>query len=222
MSKIRKQNAFTLIELIVVLVITSITLIAVLELYQKCILFTTQLRQRTAQTTELNYCLDKMITEITDALSSKAKLELIKADGVNILSGVKLTEYDSEDESKVYRQLEWVIASDENEAYSIYRKDFVLLDENSTELYYPVCDRIASFDIEIVNSDGLEDPNATAALMQFNVKSYINDVEGKTFSASRTFCLRRNEILGVPDMDAIQNQIDTIIESKRRTFRVLK
>ncbi len=194
-----------------VLAMTAITLVAVLELYQNCIKFTMDLRQRTAQANELNYCLDRMATEITDSLSSNGKLELISQDGANILSGVKLTEYDdTEEEVKICRQLEWVIAADKDESYTIYRKDYVELDEESDELYYPVCDRIAAFDIQVINGEGLEDPNATAALMEFNVESYINDADEQTFSASRTFCLRRNETLGVPDMDSMQNQIDEL------------
>ena len=208
---------FTLTELLVVLAITSIVTVSTLQLFQRCIFFTNQLRQRTAQTSELNYCLDRMITEITDSVSSNAKLNLIKRNN-NILGGIELIEYSEPDESsstaEEIRRLEWVIAADDNNANSIYRKDYNKLDDDGLDMYYPVCDRIAEFEIIIINGEGLEDPNATAPLMQFNVESYINDTSEETFSAYRTFCLRRGELLGVPDLDKIQDRIDEIIEEK--------
>ncbi|MBN2063262.1 MAG: type II secretion system protein [Sedimentisphaerales bacterium] len=214
--KAKKIKGFTLVELIVVLVITTITLIAVLELYQSCIKFTMQLRQRMAQATALNFCLDRMATEITDALSSNAVLEIVSGDRENIVSGVRLTQYDSDDEKRIYRQLEWVIAADQNDGNTVYRKEFLLLDDNASDMYHPICDRIADFKIELVNGEGLEDPNATAPLMQFSVESYIDDSSDVTFLASRTFCLRRNDSLGVPDMDTLQDQLDTIAEQRKR------
>lgn len=214
--KTRKIDAFTLVELIVVLAITTITLIAVLELYQSCIKFTLQLRQRMSQASALNFCLDRMATEITDAVSSNAVLEIVSGDRENIISGVRLIQYDSEDGDKIYRQLEWVIAADENNGNTIYRKEFILLDENASDMYHPICDRISDFKIELVNGEGLEDPNATAPLMQFSVESYIDDSSDATFMASRTFCLRRNESLGVPDMDTLQDQLDAIAEQRKR------
>lgn len=212
---VKSSKAFTLIEMIAIMVIASITLIAVLDLYQKCVHFTIVLRQRTAQNTELNYCLDRMMTEITDAVSSNAKLELVKSNGSSILSGVTLTEYNEEDNSE-YRRVEWVIAADFNDAYSIYRKDEVFASDYPDDNYYPVCDRIASFDINIINGDGLDDPNADAPLMQFYVESYLNDQDNNTFSANRTFCLRRGESLGITDIDQVDEQLDTLQEEREK------
>ena len=213
--KSHNKKAFTLIEMIAVLTIASITLIAVLDLYQKCVHFTITLRQRAAQDTELNYCLDRMMTEITDSVSSNAELELIKSNGSSILSGVTLTEYNEEDNSE-YRKVEWVIAADFNDAYSIYRKDEIFTADEVDDNYYPVCDRIAKFDIDIINGDGLEDPNAEAPLVQFYVESYINDNDNHTFSANRTFCLRRGESLGVRDINKVDSDLETIRKDREK------
>lgn len=209
-----RQKGFTVIELMAVLTITTVTLIAVLQFYQSCIRFTTDLRQRLAQTTALNFCLDRMITEITDALTSKAELELISRQD-KIVSGVKLTEYDGSADKKITRQLEWVIAADEHGGNTIYRREYAGLEKDADDSYYPICDRVADFAIEVVNADGLTDPNANAPLMQFGVEGYIDDNTEATFTAIRTFCLRRNEALGVPDLDELQNKINTIMEKRQ-------
>ena len=218
MTKNNRQSGFSLIELIAVMVITSLILISVLRLYQQSIDFTVNLRQRISQESQVNFCLDMMTTDIIDSVSSQGKLEILPPKGIKTLGGISITQTDPG--NKVSREISWVAAEDENETYTLYRKDYSKQDQNGSDVYYPVCDGVAEFDITLLNENGLEDPNSAPAVMELLVDSYFNNNSEQTFSSRRTFCLRRNEILNLPDVNEIlleEAEIKKNTERKPRT-----
>ena len=216
MAKLIRQSGFSLIELIAVMAIGSIILISVLRLYQHSIDFTAKLRQRTSQESRTNFCLDRMTTDIIDSVSSQGQLKVLPPKGIKTLGGITLTQTDLQ--KNVSRELSWVAAQNENGSYTLYRKDYSELDQTGSDMYFPVCDGIAEFDIRLMNENGLEDPNSAPAVIELWVESYYSETSKQTFPTSRTFCLRRT--LFLPDINEILKEEEEIKQkSQRRTPR---
>ena len=196
------------------MVISSLIIISVLRLYQQSITFTANLRQRTSQESRVNYCLDRITNEIIDAVNSQGQLT-IEPRGVKVLGGITVTQQGKN--SKVARELSWTVAQDENNQYTIYRKDFSELDTSGSDLFFPVCDGIADFQVDVLNEEGLEDPNSEPAVLQISVDSYYNTSEN-TFTVSRTFCLRRQlyNIASKKEVLKIYNDEKAKIDNRRK------
>ncbi len=218
MPNTKRQSGFSLLELIAVMTITSLILISVMQIYRQSVDFTVSLRQRISQESQVNFCLDKMTTDIIDSVSSQGKLNILPPRGIKNLGGVSITENSSA--GKVNREISWVAAEDENETYTLYRKDYSSQDKTGYDVYYPICDGIANFDIRLLNENGLEDPNSAPAVIELLVESYYNKNSEQTFSTYRTFCLRRNDILDMPNINEIlleEAEIKKSTERKPRT-----
>lgn len=187
-----KRTAFSMLELIVTLVIVAMIASAVLQLLNHTTEQSKRINWNMTQTTTLANCLDKLIIDTITAANLGGEIIVDNSSG-GWPEASRLSLINKKGASDKASRIDWVaVADDERDDLVLYRRG-IPEDDEEQNLYIPLCDNLYSFEVELLNAQGLEDPNAEPALIQVRAQlfqSAQHDPE-HLLTFSRTSCLRR-------------------------------
>lgn len=190
-----KRTAFSMLELLVTLAIVAMIARAVLQLLDHTTQQSKRINWNMTQTTALANCLDKLLIDTITAANLGAEIIVDNSSGgwpgASRLSLVN--KKGNPGQSGKPSRIDWVaVADDERDDLVLYRRGMPD-DDKEHNLYIPLCENLYSFEVELLNAEGLEDPNAPPALIQVRAQLYQSaqhDPE-HLLTFSRTCSLRR-------------------------------
>jgi len=181
-----RQTGFSLLELIVTLVIMGIVMSAVLVLLQQTYFQIRYLNHDLSRRSLLNHSLDKLMDDLIEI--SKDNIDIQLKDSSTLTLKTILPAHSK----KPSLQIDWATASDQ-QTLVLYRR--VMRSSNPKDLlYYPICDNLESFTINMLDAQGSPAfDQKTAALIEVHATMFREDLQDPDYihTARRTFSLKR-------------------------------
>ena len=181
-----RQTGFSLLELIVTLVIMGIVMSAVLVLLQQTYFQIRHLNHDLSRRSLLNHSLDKLMDDLIEI--SKDNIDIQLKDS----STLTLKTIPPAHSKKPSLQIDWATASDQ-QTLVLYRR--VMRSSNPKELlYYPICDNLESFTINMLDAQGSPGfDQKSASLIEVHATMFREDLQDPEYihTARRTFALKR-------------------------------
>ncbi len=201
----RNNNlAFSVLELIVTLFIMSIVSATVLRLLSNTSRQTVLSNNKMQSRHDIEYSLDILIEDLVSASYAKAGVEVENGkDNGCTTSNLMIIRNNTTNRYSSSSIIQWIAADsklEDSKGIVLYRRDDSQIfdpsndsQEPQTGMYIPMCDNIQSFEVELLNHQGIDDPNYAPAIVNINARIY-SDTDSErdgTIEAFRTFCLRR-------------------------------
>lgn len=181
-----KQTGFSLLELIVTLVILGIVMSAVLVLLQQTYFQIRHLNQDLSRRSLLNHSLDKLMDDLIENAKDNIEIQLKNSSTLTLKTTPSTTS------KKPSLQIDWATASD-HQNLVLYRR--VMRSSKPKDiLYYPICDQLESFTINMLDSQGSPVfDQKSASLIEVHATMFRRDLQDPeyVYTSRRTFSLKR-------------------------------
>ncbi|MBI9017431.1 MAG: prepilin-type N-terminal cleavage/methylation domain-containing protein [Phycisphaerae bacterium] len=193
------NKGYSMLELLVAMVIGTLMIALTLEILEQTRQTAQAIAVEMESSNDLQYCLDRLSDDVVQAAFSNAQFKVDqRSKGDQILSHLRIMTGQGKVQGKEVKgnHIDWITEANDDETLTLYRREF----NNATRedaVFVPLCNNLFSFDVELLNSAGLEDPNQAPAMLQVRASHYAN-IEERPESireTSKTFCLRRDIIM---------------------------
>ena len=181
-----RQTGFSLLELIVTLFILAIVMSAVVILLQQTHFQIRHINQNLSRKTLLNHSLDSLMDDLIENASDDIDIQQRNS------SSLTLKTESSSYKLKPAFQIDWATASDQDDLV-LYRR-FMKISNPTNPLYYPICDHIDTFTINMLDSRGEPSPDQESiALIEVQATMFREDQKNPDYvhTARRIFALNR-------------------------------
>ncbi|MCF7956824.1 MAG: hypothetical protein K9M57_00100 [Phycisphaerae bacterium] len=190
-----RPHAFSVLELIVTLTIVALLTVAVLGLLNGTTAQSARVNQRMEQMGAINMCMDRLMDDVIKAAEDDTRWHVKKGYRQQMkTSHLTIQRMGGGEKSDLIWQIDWIATpSEDGEDLTLYRREKTGKKNDETDVFIPLCEHLYSFDVQMINEEGLDDPNAAPAVIQVKAELFRMPEHEPDFllPVNQTYCLRR-------------------------------